>query len=140
MKYNNVYSVLIYFFIFIVIKKSYDIIIDYKFPTYEYIEQADKSLNFLFVIRDIFAFISIVFIFYILFSFKINIFILLILLFLIIQNIIYFIVDKRYIYYFIDKKNINIDSLIFIDGTINNLSNIIVILFSSYILVKIFRS
>jgi hypothetical protein len=140
MKQDNIYLVLIYFFIFTSIKKIYDVTVDYKFPTYEDKVQAPDSLQFLFTIRDILATITILYVLYILFTFKVNIFILSILLFFFIHNILYFVVDRRYIYNFIDKKYIDMETIVFIDGTVNNLTNILIIFFTIYVLINIFRS
>jgi hypothetical protein len=140
MKKDNIYLVLIYFFIFTAIKKIYDVTIDYKFPTYEEKIQAPDSLKFLFTIRNIFAAISILFILFILFSFKLNTFISTIVIIFLIQNIVYFLTDKRYIKYLIDEKYINMGTIIFIDGTFNTITNVMVLLYAFYILANIFRT
>ena len=140
MKQDNIYLVLIYFFIYTSIKKIYDVTLDYKFPTYEDKVNAPDSLQFLFKIRDILATITISYVLYILFTFKVNIFILSILLFFFTHNILYFVVDRRYIYNFIDEKYIDMETIIFIDGTVNTLTNVLIILFTIYVLTNIFRS
>jgi hypothetical protein len=138
-KNNNVYSILIIFFIFIAIKKTYDIIIDYKYPTYEYIEKADPSQKYLFTIRNLFSLSSIVFILYIICFFKLNSFIFIILILFFIQNIMYFLIDKRYIYNFVDKENLNMNVIILIDKVFNGSLNLIVALYAFYVLINIFR-
>ena len=140
MKKDNIYLVLIYFFIFISIKKIYDLFIIYKYPTFEDIDKQADSIDFIFVIRDILSAISFLFILYILFSFKLNKFIFTIVTLLLIQNILYFLIDKRYIYYLIDEKNLDMDTIIFIDGTFNNITNVIVFVYALYILANIFRT
>jgi len=136
----NIYSLLICFFIFIFIKKIYDIAIIYKYPTFEDIDKQDSSLDFIFLFKDILSVTAIIFILYILFSFKVNNFIFTVVILIFIHNILYFLIDKRYIYYFVDKKNIDMDQLIFIDGTINNIANVLVLLYTIYILIQIFRT
>jgi hypothetical protein len=138
-KNNNVYSILIIFFIFIAIKKTYDIFIDYKYPTYEYIEKADSSQQYLFTIRNLFSLSSIVFILYIIYFFKLNTFIFTILILFFIQNIMYFLIDKRYIYNFVDKENLNMNLIILIDKVFNGSLNLIVGLYAFYVLINIFR-
>ena len=137
---SNVYSVLIYFFIFIAIKKVYDIVMEYNYPTYEDEQLAPKSVHFLFTLRNILAIMSMVFITLIVFSYKLNTYISVLLFLLFIHNIVHFLFEERYIFMFVDKKNIDMNTITLIDGTFNNVSNLIVVFYAFYILLKIFKS
>ena len=140
MKDNNVYSILIYYFIFVAIKKTYDLFMEYKYPTFEDMEKANASNSFLLKLRDSLAVSSVSWGLYIIFNYKTNNYILVILSILILTNFMYFLIERRFIYYFVDKKNLNMDVVMFVDSIINNVCNLMVALYAFYVVLKIYST
>lgn len=143
MKNSNTYLVLIYYFIFVFIKRTIDFTAEYFYPVNQDLEYTKKNLGIfkgrnIDILREVLTFISMLLSLYIVLSFKLNTYILSILSILIISNIFYLLVDEGYIYLmFNDKKSI--DTILYIDKINDNrFINVMLVSYFAYVLYRIY--
>jgi hypothetical protein len=136
MKNDTSYLILTRYLGFIILKKIIDVIMEIKYPTYESLSNAPKFWKFLDNVRLFLNLIDIIFIVYILYSIKLNIYLYVVFVLLLITNIFYFLVDERYLYAIIDKKNINMNTITWLDGFLGPIYNILALVYIIYILIQ----
>jgi len=137
-KKKDLYIILIIYFCFLIIKKSLDLYMEIKIPVYEVLSNKSSLFKDVFKIRDVFTFISMFFILYIITYYKTNIYINTIFLLIFISNIFFLLVEERYIYYFVDKKKLNINDLQFLDKNLGRFSTLVIFLYCFYVIISIF--
>jgi hypothetical protein len=135
---NQIYEILIIFFIFMVYKKTLDFAIEVKLPTYENLDKVSLMWKNLVYIRDINAFAALLLIMYLVVTVKFNFFMYFILLILFLNNVIYFLIDRRLINKILNKKDLNNDLIQMIDIYADKFDNLVIALFCIYVMIKIF--
>jgi len=138
MRDTELYSMLIYFFIFICIKKTLDLIIEFKYPTYKNLNEDPLIWKILVRFRQLFSFITLIVCFVFLYTFKLNNYLVIIFILFIINNFVYFFIEERLIYNIIPKKFINHEIIKFIDVHFGFFSNLLLSLYSFYVIINIF--
>jgi hypothetical protein len=135
---NQIYEILIIFFIFMVYKKTLDFAIEIKLPTYENLDKVSVFWKNLVYIRDINAFAVLLLIMYLVVTVKFNFFMNFILLILFLNNVIYFLIDRRLINKILNKKDLNNELIQLIDIYADKFDNLVIALFCIYVMIKIF--
>jgi hypothetical protein len=129
---------LIFFVVFIFIKKIVDLVVEAKFPTYNDVKKSSSFWQNLVNFDSFLQIISAIFVIYFLMFFNLNYFIKIIFIIILLQSIKYFLVEDRYIFLFIDNNNNNQKIIDLVDIYTDGLSNLIISVFALYALVKIF--
>jgi hypothetical protein len=138
MKNESTYKILIIFFIFLIIKKIVDVSVEIKLPTYKNLKNEPEFWKNMVSLREVLSVFDFIFVVYILIFFKLNKFITIIMLFFLLDDIIYFLIDERLINRFIGQTyNNNIINFIDIYGDMIN--HIIKFLFCFYVLIYVFH-
>jgi hypothetical protein len=132
------YYMLIFFVVFIFIKKIVDLVVEAKFPTYNDVKKSSSFWQNLVNFDSFLQIISAIFVIYFLMFFNLNYFIKIIFIIILLQSIKYFLVEDRYIFLFIDNNNNNQKIIDLVDIYTDGLSNLIISVFALYALVKIF--
>ncbi len=135
---EKIYILLIGFMIFLVYQKSFALFMEYKFETYQDVQNASPYWQKLYKLRVINALISFIFTIYILLNYKINQYIFVIFSFLLISNINFFLFNNELIYYVIPRNNDTNDFVNFMTIKTNIYLNYITALYVIYALLKIF--
>jgi hypothetical protein len=132
------YYVLIFFVVFLFIKKIIDLIIEAKFPTYKDVKKSSSFWQNLVKLDSFLQIVSAIFVIYFLMFFNLNYFIKIIFIIILLQSINYFLVEYRYIFLFIDDNNNNQKIIDLVDIYTDGSSNLIISVFALFALVKIF--
>ena len=135
---ENIYTLLIGFFIFIVYQKSFALFMEYKFPTYQDVQNSSPYWQNMYKLRVFNALISFVFIMYILLNYKANQYIFVIFSLLLISNINFFLFNNELIYYVIPRNNDTNTFVNFMTTKTNKYLNYITALYVIYASLKIF--
>jgi hypothetical protein len=135
---KQIYSFLIIFFVFLFIKKLIDFTVEVKLPTYNNLSNVSYFWKLLVGIRDINSFIVLVVITYMLSKFKFNFFMYVVLSLLLLNNIIYFLIDRRLIYKIVNKSELDNNYVNLIDIYADKFDNLLIALFSIYVMIKLF--
>ena len=132
------YYMLIFFVVFIFIKKIVDLVVEAKFPTYNDVKKSSSFWQNLVKLDSFLQIVSAIFVIYFLMFFNLNYFIKIIFIIMLLQSIKYFLVEDRYIFLFIDNNNNNQKIIDLVDIYTDGASNLIISVFALYALVKIF--
>jgi hypothetical protein len=132
------YYMLIFFVVFIFIKKIVDLVVEAKFPTYNDVKKSSSFWQNLVKLDSFLQIVSAIFVIYFLMFFNLNYFIKIIFIIILLQSIKYFLVEDRYIFLFIDNNNNNKKIIDLVDIYTDGASNLIISVFALYALVKIF--
>ena len=132
------YYMLIFFVIFIFIKKIVDLVVEAKFPTYNDVKKSSSFWQNLVNLDSFLQIVSAIFVIYFLMFFNLNYFIKIIFIIILLQSIKYFLVEDRYIFLFIDNNNNNQKIIDLVDIYTDGSSNLIISVFALFALVKIF--
>ena len=132
------YYMLIFFVIFIFIKKIVDLVVEAKFPTYNDVKKSSSFWQNLVNLDSFLQIVSAIFVIYFLMFFNLNYFIKIIFIIILLQSIKYFLVEDRYIFLFIDNNNNNQKIIDLVDIYTDGASNLIISVFALFALVKIF--
>ena len=132
------YYMLIFFVVFIFIKKIVDLVVEAKFPTYNDVKKSSSFWQNLVKLDSFLQIVSAIFVIYFLMFFNLNYFIKIIFIIILLQSIKYFLVEDRYIFLFIDNNNNNQKIIDLVDIYTDGASNLIISMFALYALVKIF--
>jgi hypothetical protein len=132
------YYMLIFFVVFIFIKKIVDLVVEAKFPTYNDVKKSSSFWQNLVKLDSFLQIVSAIFVIYFLMFFNLNYFIKIIFIIILLQSIKYFLVEDRYIFLFIDNNNNNQKIIDLVDIYTDGASNLIISVFALYALVKIF--
>lgn len=135
---ENIYALLIGFMIFLVYQKSFALFMEYKFPTYQDVQNSSPYWQNMYKLRVFNALISFVFTMYILLNYKVNQYIFVIFSLLLISNINFFLFNNQLIYYVVPKNNDNNTFVNFMATKTNTYLNYITGLYVFYALAKIF--
>jgi len=135
---EKIYYLLIGFIIFLVYQKSFALFMEYKFPTYQDVQNSSPYWQNMYKLRVFNAFISFIFTIYILLNYTINQYIFVIFSLLLISNINFFLFNNELIYYVIPKNNDNNAFVRFMTTKTNKYLNYITALYVIYALLKIF--
>ncbi len=135
---NQIYGLLIIFFIFMVFKKTLDFGVEIKLPTYDNLDKVSNFWKGLVYIRDINALIALLFITYLIINFRFNFFMYFVFFVLFLNNIIYFLIDRRFIYKIVNKKELNNTIIELIDVYADKFDNLVIVLFCIYVMIKLF--
>lgn len=140
MKKEKLYYILIIFIVYLVFKKSMDIIVDFKYPVYY--PPPTGIWNYLVKIRDILSVFSFLFCLYllILLSGNSNYYLHVIIISYLLYDISYFFIDKGYIWYLINKNDTTEKVVNFMDIYLNSFVNLLLGLYCFYAIVFIFFS
>jgi len=141
MKNESTYKILIIFFIFLIIKKIVDVSVEIKLPTYKNLKNEPEFWKNMVSLREVLSVFDFIFVVYILIFFKLNKFITIIMLFFLLDDIIYFLIDERLINRFIGQtyNNNNNNIINFIDIYGDMINHIIKFLFCFYVLIYVFH-
>ena len=132
------YYMLIFFVIFIFIKKIVDLVVEAKFPTYNDVKKSSSFWQNLVNLDSFLQIVSAIFVIYFLMFFNLNYFIKIIFIIILLQSIKYFLVEDRYIFLLIDDNNNNQKIIDLVDIYTDGASNLIISVFALFALVKIF--
>jgi len=135
---QTIYTLLILFILWLALKKSMDIIIDFKFPVY--IPPPTGFWKYFVDLRDIFTAFSMIFsvILLIILSGVTNYYIKTIIVMLLLNDVAYFLVDKRLIWNIIPENQNTRQIIDFFDIYLNSLTNLLFGLYAFYAIVTIF--
>jgi len=136
---SSLYFLLICFVIFLIVKNTFDATMDVLYPLYEDIERGNSTVKKAFVFRNILSIICMTFIFYLFINYKLNNYLCTILLLVLLTCINFFLVCDRYIYYFIKPNNNNLAIVKFLDAYGSMSFNYIILTYSLYIIIQLFR-
>ena len=132
------YYMLIFFVVFIFIKKIVDLVVEAKFPTYNDVKKSSSFWQNLVKLDSFLQIVSDIFVIYFLMFFNLNYFIKIIFIIILLQSIKYFLVEDRYIFLLIDDNNNNQKIIDLVDIYTDGSSNLIISVFALFALVKIF--
>jgi hypothetical protein len=135
---ENIYTLLIGFIIFLIYQKSFALFMEYKFQTYQDVQNASPYWQNMYKLRVINALISFIFSIYILLNYKVNQYIFVIFSLLLISNINFFLFNNELIYYVIPKNNDTNTFVNFMTTKTNTYLNYITGFYVFYASVKIF--
>lgn len=135
---ENTYLFLIYFTIILFVKLIIDLIVEMHFPTYENLDNSTPFWKNLAKIKDIFNSGLIIVVLYLLIFVKLNILIIFLLLICLSTAIEYFLITRRYIFLFIEKNSTSYKIVKNIDMYFDKIQNICLLIFVSYLLIRIF--
>jgi hypothetical protein len=135
---EKIYILLIGFIIFLIYQKSFALFMEYKFQTYQDVQNASPYWQNLYKLRVINALISFIFTIYLLLNYKLNQYIFVIFSFLLISNINFFLFNNELIYYVIPRNNDTNDFVNFMTTKTNKYLNYITALYVIYASLKIF--
>ena len=135
---ENTYLFLIYFTIILFVKLIIDLIVEMHFPTYENLDNSTPFWKNLAKIKDIFNSGLIIVILYLLIFVKLNILIIFLLLICLSTAIEYFLITRRYIFLFIEENSTSYKIVKNIDMYFDKIQNICLLIFVSYLLIRIF--
>ena len=135
----TVIQFMIFLFIYLFFKKQLDIIIDFKYPTYEKFKYANLFWKILVNLRRFLSTLVFLIILGFLYFYKLDSYIFYFLIVIIISFIMYLAFDERLIYLFIQKNNTNDKIVKFMDIYGTTIRDIILLLYSMYVIFKIFR-
>lgn len=140
MKKEKLYYILIIFIVYLVFKKSMDIIVDFKYPVYN--PPPTGIWKYLVEIRDILSAFTFLFcvVLLILLSGYSNYYLHVIIISYLLYDISYFFIDKGYIWYLINKNDKTEKVVNFIDIYLNSFVNLLLGLYCFYAIVFIFFS
>jgi len=132
------YYMLIFFVVFLFIKKIIDLVVEAKFPTYKNVKNSSSFWQNLVKLESVLEIVSSIFVIYFLMFFNLNYFIKIIFILILLHSIKYFLIEDRYIFLFIDDNNNNQKIIDFIDIYMDGSNNVIISVFALFALVKIF--
>ena len=132
------YYVLIFFVVFLFIKKIIDLIVEAKFPTYRNVHKSSPFWQNLVKIDTFLEIVSDIFVVYFLLFFNLNYYIKIIFIIMLIDSFSLFLIEYRYIFLFIDKNAANEEIVNLIDVYFDGSTNLLVSAFALFALVKIF--
>jgi hypothetical protein len=135
---DDLYTILIIYFVFLVYQKSLAIFMESKFPTYEDIKNSTPFWQNVYKLREINAFISLMFIIYIFTNFKVNHYTFVVLCMLLLSVVNFFLFNSNYIYYIIQKNSANDKFVHFMTTKTNVYLNYITVLYVIYAMIQIF--
>jgi hypothetical protein len=135
---DDLYIILIIYFIFLVYQKALAIFMESKFPTYEDIQKTTPFWQNVYKLREINAFISLMFIIYIFTNFKVNHYTFVVLCMLLLSVVNFFLFNSNYIYYIIQKNSANDKFVHFMTTKTNVYLNYITVLYVIYAMIRIF--
>lgn len=135
---EKIYILLIGFIIFLVYQKSFALFMQYKFQTYDDVQNASPFWQNMYKLRVINALISFIFSIYVLLNYKTNKYIIVIFSLLLISNINFFLFNNQLIYYVIPRNNDTNKVVNFMATKMNKYLNYITALYVVYALSKIF--
>ena len=135
---EDLYTILIIYFIFLVYQKSLAIFMESKFPTYEDIKKTTPFWQNVYKLREINAFISLMFIIYIFTNFKVNHYTFVVLCMLLLSVVNFFLFNSHYVYYIIQKNSANDKFVKFMSTETNVYLNYITVLYVIYAMIQIF--
>jgi hypothetical protein len=135
---EKIYILLIGFIIFLVYQKSFALFMQYKFQTYDDVQNASPFWQNMYKLRVINALISFIFSIYVLLNYKTNKYIIIIFSLLLISNINFFLFNNQLIYYVIPRNNDTNKVVNFMATKMNKYLNYITALYVVYALSKIF--
>ena len=129
------------FFIFYFFKKEFDLIVDINFPLYEnkQDENNDYLWKFLIFLKRKLDIIEVISIIIFLYLFKVNIDIFIICIIILSSSLVNYLFQERYIFLFIDKNDKNVKFVRFIDDYGASTLNVILLLYSIYVILKFFN-
>lgn len=136
---TKVIEFMICLFIYVFFKKELDVIIDIKYPTYDKLKDANFFWKFLVNLRRFLSFSVILTILVFLNFYKVDSYIFIFCLLMIISFIMYLAFDERLIYLFIQKNSTNDEIVNFMDIYGTTIRDIIFLLYSIYVVFKIFN-
>jgi hypothetical protein len=137
MKNDELYMVLIYYFIFLTFQKAYSATLDVDLIA-DIIPNSRFDL-YLDIFRQILSATNLMIIFYLFYNFKLNIFLIAILSILLIKSVCFFLLEKKYIYYITNKKSFMVEYFSKNFPWINLYLSLIYIAFGIYLIYKIFN-
>ena len=135
---DDLYTILIIYFIFLVYQKSLAIFMENKFPTYEDIQKTTPFWKNVYKLREINALISLLFIIYIFTNFKVNHYTFVVLCMLLLSVVNFFLFNSNYVYYIIQQNTANDKFVHFMSTKTNVYLNYITILYVIYAMIRIF--
>lgn len=138
MEQETKYYMLIFFVVFLLIKKIIDLVVEAKFPTYKNVKKASPFWQNLVKIDTFLEIVSDIFVVYFLLFFNLNYYIKIIFMIMLIDSFSLFLIEYRYIYLFIDKNETNEKMVHLIDVYFDGSTNLLVSAFALFALVKIF--
>ena len=138
MKNETVYNSLILFVIFILIKKLVSLAVEIKLPTYKDLNKTSTFWQNLVKLRTFLTVITFIWSCYFLLNYNLNFYIKIIFFIIAIHSILYFLVDERLIYLFLNKSEKIKKTVYILDTYGDSIENLVVAIFSFYVLIKIF--
>ena len=137
MKNEELYMVLIYYFIFLTFQKAYSATMDVDLIA-DIIPNSHLDLH-LDIFRQILSASNLMIIVYIFCNFKLNLFLIAILSTLFIKSMCFFLLQKKYIYHITNNKSYIVEYISTNFKWINLYSSLIYIAFGIYLISKIFN-
>ena len=137
---SSLYFLLICFVIFLIVKNTFDATMDVLYPLYEDIERGNHTVKKAFIFRNILSIMCVTFILYFFINYKLNNYLYTILLLVLLTCINFFLVCDRYIYYLIKPNNNNLAIVKLLDAYGSMFLNYIILTYSLYIIIQIFRT
>ena len=135
---EDLYTILIIYFVFLVYQKSLAIFMESKFPTYEDIKKTTPFWQNVYKLREINAFISLMFIIYIFTNFKVNHYTFVVLCMLLLSVVNFLLFNSHYVYYIIQQNSANDKFVKFMSTETNVYLNYITVLYVIYAMIQIF--
>jgi hypothetical protein len=138
MKKDTLYYILIIFIIYLALKKSLDILIDFKYPTYH--QQPTGIWKYLVTLRDYFSIFTLIccVILLIIISTTSNTYLIVILISYLTSAVLYLFIDKGFIWNLISKNPTSEKIIDFMDIYLDSLVNLLLGLFCFYAILYIF--
>jgi len=138
MKKENIYYILIIFIIYLAFKKSFDILIDFKYPVYN--PPPTGIWKYLVNIRDFFTMFTLILCvgLLILLRNSNNYYLNIIIFSYLLYDISYCLIDKGFIWHLINKNDITEKVVNFMDIYMNSFVNLLLGLYCFYAIVYIF--
>jgi hypothetical protein len=137
---SSLYFLLICFVIFLIVKNTYDATLDVLYPLYEDIENGNSTVKKAFILRNILSIMCVTFILFLFLNYKLNKYLYVILSIVLLTCISFFLFCDRFIFYFIKQNKRNLDIVKFIDAYGSMALNYILLMYSLFIIIQIFRT
>ena len=130
--------ILIYFTICVFIQKVFGFIIEILFSSHKLQNSSPPLMKFFVSVDDILNVIIIIFIFYIMFSYKLNYYIITILLIIFASSIQYFLINRDFIFLFIEDNSNNRMIENYIDLYYDSIQHFVLTMYIMYLLIRIY--
>ena len=139
MKAEQIYTLVIYFTIFLFIKLLVDLIVELHIPNLDDLNNETVFWKILIKIKDILNFVTILFVSYFLIFRKLNFYLIFLFSVVLINSVNYFLFSKKFIYLFIKKNKYNEKNIYLFDTYFEKFQKFVLIFYVSYLLINIFK-